>query len=260
MPQSRIAVEASGAGVDAMTRGAGVRVMSVLLVLAGTATAAAAAVLPRIAPQPPPRPDRAPAAIEPARPAAPPKPSQEPRSRADAECLAALDRLGVRYEALPPLSDGACGTPNPLRVTHLADGVALSAPSTMTCGTADALARWVLDVVGPEAEQSLGKPVSAVLIGTSYECRGQNRREGAKLSEHAFAAAVDVMGFALGQQKTVAVGPVPPETPEGRFHAAARTGACRYFNTVLGPGSDPEHATHLHLDLRGRKGGYRICQ
>ena len=243
-----------------MRRCAGVRVMAVVLVLAASAAAAMGATLPRIAPLPPPRPDRAPAPSEPARPTADPNALQRQAGAGDAECLAALDRLGVVYEALPPLSDGACGTPHPLRVTRLADGVALSPPSTMTCGTAEALARWVLEVVGPEAEHALGKPASAVLIGTSYECRSQNRRVGAKLSEHAFAAAVDVMGFALGPQKTVAIGPVPPETPEGRFHAAVRTGACRYFNTVLGPGSDPEHATHLHLDLRGRKAGYRICQ
>ena len=99
-----------------------------------------------------------------------------------------------------------------------------------------------------------------MLIGTSYECRGQNRVAGAKLSEHAFASAVDVMGFALGPDKTVSVGLLPPESPDGRFQAAVRTGACRYFTTVLGPGSDPEHATHLHLDIRARKGGFRVCQ
>jgi hypothetical protein len=130
----------------------------------------------------------------------------------------------------------------------------------MTCGTARALAQWVLDVVVPEADRAFGRPASAVLIGTSYECRGQNRVAGAKLSEHAFAAAVDVMGFALGPDKTVSVGLVVPDSPEGRFHTAVRTGACRYFTTVLGPGSDAEHATHLHLDLRARKAGYRMCQ
>jgi hypothetical protein len=130
----------------------------------------------------------------------------------------------------------------------------------MTCPTAEALARWVLEVVIPEADHAFGKQASSLQIGTSYECRGQNRRAGAKLSEHAFAGAVDVMGFALGPGKTVSVGSLPPETPDSRFLAAVRSGACRYFSTVLGPGSDPEHATHLHLDLRVRKAGYRICQ
>ena len=50
------------------------------------------------------------------------------------------------------------------------------------------------------------------------------------------------------------------ETPEARFVAAVRGGACRYFSTVLGPGSDPAHADHLHLDLRARNRGVRLCQ
>jgi hypothetical protein len=195
---------------------------------------------------------------EPARPA--PPPAQPQASGSDDACFATLDRLAVAYERLPALSEGACGTPAPLRVSRLPDGVAVSPPATMTCGTAQALAQWVLDVVLPEADGAFGKPASSVVIGTSYECRGQNRREGAKLSEHAFADALDVSGFTFGPEKTVSIGPLPPETPEGRFHAAVRAGACRYFTTVLGPGSDPEHATHLHLDLRARKAGYRICQ
>ena len=231
-----------------------VRVLTVLLSIAAIAASAAAAGLPASAPLPPPRPDRAPPPPAPA-PAVPPQ-----AAAGDEQCLAALDRLAVAYEHLPALSDGACGSPAPLRVSRLPDGVALSPPSTMSCGTAQALAQWVLDVVLPEADRAFGKPASAVLIGTSYECRGQNRVAGAKLSEHAFASAVDVMGFALGADKTVSVGLLPPESPEALFQAAVRTGACRYFTTVLGPGSDPEHATHLHLDLRARKAGFRICQ
>jgi hypothetical protein len=68
------------------------------------------------------------------------------------------------------------------------------------------------------------------------------------------------MGFALEHRRTATIGTFAPETAEARFQAAVREGACRYFTTVLGPGSDPEHATHLHLDLRDRRGGYRICQ
>lgn len=233
-------------------------VLASLLAAAVGAGAAPAGPLPERAPLPPPRPDRAAPVPEPAAPVA--AGVQQPAAGADDECLAALDRLAVAYERLPPLSEAACGAPAPLRVSGLPDGVAVSPPSTMTCGVARALAQWVLEVVGPEADQTFGKPAVGVSIGTSYECRGQNRREGAKLSEHAFAAAVDLMGFTLGSDKTVSVGPLAPESPEGRFQAAVRAGACRYFTTVLGPGSDPEHATHLHLDIRARKAGYRICQ
>ena len=39
-----------------------------------------------------------------------------------------------------------------------------------------------------------------------------------------------------------------------------RQSACARFTTVLGPGSDKDHETHLHVDLAERRGGYRMCQ
>ena len=50
------------------------------------------------------------------------------------------------------------------------------------------------------------------------------------------------------------------ESPEALFQAAVRARACAYFTTVLGPGSDAAHADHLHLDVRERRPGVRICQ
>lgn len=41
---------------------------------------------------------------------------------------------------------------------------------------------------------------------------------------------------------------------------AIKKGACNRFTTVLGPGSDSSHKDHLHLDMRQRPRGYRICQ
>ena len=42
--------------------------------------------------------------------------------------------------------------------------------------------------------------------------------------------------------------------------AAIRGAACLYFTTVLGPGSNAAHDDHLHLDVKARNGGYRICE
>jgi hypothetical protein len=39
-----------------------------------------------------------------------------------------------------------------------------------------------------------------------------------------------------------------------------RASACARFSTVLGPGSDGYHQTHVHVDLESRRSGYRICQ
>jgi hypothetical protein len=46
----------------------------------------------------------------------------------------------------------------------------------------------------------------------------------------------------------------------GSFLGNIRKDACSYFTTVLGPGSDPYHGNHFHVDVLERRGGYRICQ
>jgi hypothetical protein len=205
-------------------------------------------------PVPPPRPadltEAAPAA-------APPKPEVVAEESA---CQERLVKLGVRFEPLPAIVNGQCGAAHPLRVSHLADGLEISPPATLVCAVAEALSRWTKEVVMTEAGRHLEAQPARIAIGTSYECRNRNRQESGKLSEHAFANAVDVSGFEFKGRKAVQIGDHPAETPEALFQAAIRTQACAYFTTVLGPGSDPAHATHLHLDLRSRNRGFRMCQ
>jgi hypothetical protein len=180
-------------------------------------------------------------------------------ARAASACLDLLREQGVRFDILPPIAEGACGAGQPLRITQLSADVAVTPPATMVCAMAQAVARWSREVVVPEAKRILDARVKAIAIGTSYECRARNHRPGQKLSEHAFANAVDV-GVVTLQDRSVAIGEHAAEGPESRFQAAIRQGACPLFTTVLGPGADPDHASHLHLDLRGRVNGFRICQ
>ena len=135
----------------------------------------------------------------------------------------------------------------------------VSSPVTVVCPVAEALARWTSEAVLPEADRLLGHPLKTLLIGTSYECRAENRQAGAKLSEHAFANAVDITGFGFEKRASIAIAPRSDETPEALFQAVVRAKACAHFSTVLGPGSDAAHANHLHLDLRPRRSG-PMCQ
>jgi len=48
-------------------------------------------------------------------------------------------------------------------------------------------------------------------------------------------------------------------TPQS-FRQRVRDAACERFNTVLGPGSDPYHAEHIHVDLAERAHRYRMRQ
>lgn len=176
------------------------------------------------------------------------------------QCLGRLVAFHVVAEPRPPIAEGACGAADPLAVSALSESVGLSGGVETVCPMAEAAARWAAEVVAPAARQHLGRTLATISVGTSYACRGQNRVVGAKLSEHAYANALDIAGFTFTDGAPVSVKAADPATPEGRFTAAVRQGACGIFTTVLGPGSDSYHADHLHLDLRARRAGSRICQ
>ncbi len=220
-------------------------------------------------PAPPPRPPelggasaRPPEAVaEVQGPPIPPELLAPPKPVASAEAAGCLDRLkalGVAFEAKPDITAGACGAAAPVRVTALSQNLSLSTPSTMVCPMAEALAKWAREAVEPAAREHLDDRLKRIAIGTHYECRPQ--RGGGKLSEHAFANAVDVMGFEFEKRPAVPVAPHPDGSPPDRFQDAVQAKACAFFSTVLGPGSDAAHADHLHLDLRARKRGFTLCQ
>ncbi|CAO4156029.1 extensin-like domain-containing protein [Methylorubrum aminovorans] len=177
----------------------------------------------------------------------------------DTACLRRLERLGARFEAMAPLGNGQCSAPRPLNVTALADGVTLEPAASLTCRAAEALARWATEVQ-VAAQKQFGDQLKSLALGGTYVCRGQNHDTDAKLSEHSFANAIDVMGYGFAKRPSLKVTAAAEGTPEAAFLASVRTGACGFFRTVLGPGSDAAHGNHLHLDLRERNAGHRLCQ
>ncbi len=177
----------------------------------------------------------------------------------DEACRVRLKRLGVTFEPLPPIAEGQCTAPLPLKVTALADGVALKPAATLTCRVAESLARWTTEVQ-VSAQRSFGHPLTGLEIGGSYVCRGQNHDLDAKLSEHAFADAIDIMAFSVEGRAPIPVGATPQDQPAGAFLQTGRATACTFFRTVLGPGSNAAHANHFHFDERERTAGHRLCE
>jgi hypothetical protein len=175
-------------------------------------------------------------------------------------CLAALAALGARYAPVSAKSDpSGCRAPRPLSLSRAAGGVTLTPAAIVNCSMARALGRWTANAVVPAARKYLGREVIAFSVAASYVCRRQ--ASGKKLSEHAFANAIDIKAFTFDDGTTYSVGqPVAKDSGENRFAAEIRRKACDYFRTVLGPGADADHRDHFHLDLRGRQGGYRLCQ
>lgn len=197
---------------------------------------------------------------EPVEPAEP----KEPRIYQTA-CPAVL--LGrVEAEALPPIADGQCTAQSPLSVTGvLANGrmVPVSGGVQTDCGVASALPAWV-ESVDSYLMSRENTRIAELVVGTSYMCRNVNNGEGGNLSFHAFADALDVVGFKLedGRFVTVEEGWGDALSPEGRLLRFAHDSACANFTTVLGPEANALHHDHLHLDLgcHGKTCTARLCE
>jgi len=187
-----------------------------------------------------------------------------------AQCKALLAGLDLTYTPVDPTGEeGGCGAPAPIEISAVA-GVKLKPPATETCAMAAALAAWVTEDVQPAARKRLGTEVTEIRTATSYACRRRNNGSSGKMSEHSKANALDMSGFTFAKTEGVTVGGKDNWgdgllgaiglSKGGSFLEDIRKAACTHFTTVLGPGSDPYHGDHFHVDVLQRKGDYRICQ
>lgn len=170
------------------------------------------------------------------------------------------DKIAV-IEPLPSFGGpGDCGATDVVRLEAIIQPdksqVAVSPPATMRCTMAEALAAWVREDLTATTAQ-LGSTLRALDNYASYDCRGRNRVAGARISEHGLANAIDVRGVQLANGRFAEF---TDRRISREFREAVRKSACARFTTVLGPGSDGHHETHIHMDLAERRGGYRLCQ
>ncbi|MBZ8133663.1 extensin family protein [Afifella sp. IM 167] len=245
------------------------------------------------------------------------------------QCSASLRALGAKFSEQKPIDEeGGCFVPHPLSVERLLPEIAISPAATLNCATSLALARWLKEVVEPAAAELLdGARPRGLSHASAYVCRHRYGNPDRKISEHAFANAVDLSAITFEDREPVPMklreppkaeeeteeaeqapgeeepaaeeeeagkaakageggakdagesakaasdkpeeasgGDAPAEAApskaerEALFQKRIREGACRYFTTVLGPGTNAAHATHFHFDLAQRRNGYRICQ
>ena len=179
----------------------------------------------------------------------------------DPECPARLSALGVSFTEEPPIDPlGECSVAHPLNVTSIGSGVAIGPQAIMTCRVAEQLALWVKESLIPTAEAQFGEAPTGITQSSTYVCRPRNNVAGAKISEHAHANAVDIAAVNFATRDALSIGVNKPGSAEQKFEDEIRADSCRYFTTVLGPGSNAEHALHLHFDMAWRRGGYRLCE
>ena len=101
-----------------------------------------------------------------------------------------------------------------------------------------------------------GQKLAEIETGPGFACTAGYDKPRALPSEHAKGDAIDVMSFVLADRRRVTV--KEPDPLVGALRMTARG----YFTTVLGPDADPQHETHLHLDMLmpGGTANYRICE
>ncbi len=149
---------------------------------------------------------------------------------------------------LPAISSGTrgCGIDTPVEITAI-DGIALSQPSTLDCGTATALRQWIDAGLRPAFADTR---VVGLQIAGHYVCRSRNNVRGAPVSEHGRGKAIDISGIVLANGRSLTV--------QGNWNSAMRAAykaGCGIFGTTLGPGSDGYHEDHMHFDTANHRNG-----
>ena len=171
-------------------------------------------------------------------------------------CDQALATSGLRYsrQADSP-ANAKCPLQNVIRVQG--GEVALSSSFVASCPLAVALALFERHQLQPAAQRIFGQPVTQIDHLGSFACRNVYNRSQGRLSQHASANALDIAGFRLADGRRITVlKDWKDEGDNGRFLRLVRDGACRQFNTVLGPDYNAAHHNHFHVDM----GHWRVCR
>lgn len=175
-------------------------------------------------------------------------------------CRRELRRIGVKFQDLAPIDDGgACRVDYPVKVFGLSGGVAMQPAATLSCDMALAFAKWTKHELAPVARTRYLTGIGAIHQGSSYSCR---KIAGTSTpSEHSKGNALDVMKIKLKNGREIDVRkPGFFSFREKSLLKAVRAGGCEYFNTVLGPGYNADHADHFHFDIKERRNGYVACK
>lgn len=190
-------------------------------------------------------------------PPAPPESwSNEAIEAAKAECASLLDAVAYEFETLEPIKDGICGAPAPvsLSAVNSTPQVKIQPAGRMTCTLADALGRWLREIVQPRAKALLEDEIVALTNVAAYHCRPRYDDAAQRMSHHAFANAIDISEFITGKGERI--NPLEHwngEDARAKFLKEVHAGACGIFGTVLGPEANVAHRNHFHFDLAKRR-------
>jgi hypothetical protein len=165
------------------------------------------------------------------------------------------------FESLGTIAGaGECGGPDIVLLKRVLTkdhvSVEIAPAGTLRCEMAEAIVGWIReDLVGQATESWVG-PVG-IETPDSFECRGQNRILGARLSEHGRANALDISAIRLKSGGLLQ----PTDSAASKdFRIAMRTSVCALHDRPRSTGADGYHEDHIHFDLAERRSGYLICE
>lgn len=183
--------------------------------------------------------------------------------QSEVSCRAELRRLGVEFDDRPPIDAGpSCRVPYPVKLSGLSGNIDVKPAVTLNCQTTLAFAKWVKNELAPSARYRYLTGIQKIVPMGGYSCRRMNNSNQRynPMSEHAKGNAIDIGQIVLKDGHEIDVRKKGLfSMREGGLLKAVRSDSCKYFSTVLGPGSNAEHWNHFHFDLRSRRGGKRYC-
>ena len=177
---------------------------------------------------------------------------------AQTDCDRRLSGLHIDFDRLDPIREGACGLPAPLRLngfeSERTPRLLFDPAPTASCKMAQALQRWVDEVVQPKAKAYLHATVVRIGPLSGYDCRSRYGDSAQRLSQHAYANALDVAEFVTAKGEHIAVADAWSAGDErAAFLRDIHDGACKIFGTALGPEANDAHKNHFHLDMTERR-------
>ncbi len=126
------------------------------------------------------------------------------------DCLKRLAPLGAEVEIGAPVKQEQCGSPAPVLLKRIGLGatrVEFQPAPTLNCAMVASLHTWIEKTLQPAAQEVLGSPIARVRGASGYACRNRNgsASNSHRLSEHAMANAIDIMGFVTADGRTIDV-------------------------------------------------------
>jgi hypothetical protein len=123
------------------------------------------------------------------------------------DCVQALAPIAAHVDVSKPIRSGQCGAPAAVMVKRVGatTPVEISPPAVVNCRMVARLHSWVESTLQPAAHDLLKAPVVRMINASGYVCRNRNGSSVDKISEHAFANALDISAFVTADRRTIDV-------------------------------------------------------